>query len=269
MIDTAQSSFNVLQMKTPGSLIGHISRELESFNAMATDSSEVSKLLQERRPGDTGDENYRRVGAGAESAAEQEEGLTFSQPKEELNRTANMVDREAALFFLTAKRELSLKEQQEVSHLEQIERSVREHERSHMRAARDLAMTSPSYEFKRGPDGRNYAVGGEVNVDASLSGANAEETIDKARKIQNAALAPNDPSPKDQRAAVTARIIESKAYRKLSREESLEVIVQNKEKDHEHPEDQLFDKSLPVGFSQYRQNLEFQKNLSSMLDLFT
>lgn len=190
-------------------------------------------------------------------------------PANEVSAVEQVVDRNIERLSASDEPELTQQERLEVQRLQRTERSVHEHERAHQRAARDLAVSSPNYRYERGPDGKKYAVGGEVNIDASLVGAEASETVEKALRIQRAALAPNDPSPKDLQAATKARIVESKAHRKLAREESLEVIVENKTKNLEKPEDQLFEKNAPNGLNQYKQNLEFQKNLSNMLDLFT
>ncbi|MCP5047184.1 MAG: hypothetical protein GY940_08430 [bacterium] len=157
---------------------------------------------------------------------------------------------------------LTLMEKLEIQKLQQLERSVREHERAHLRSARDLALSSPGYDYERGPDGQKYAVGGEVHIDGSISAGDAEETIEKTRKVQNAALAPSDPSPKDRQAASQARIIESKAHRKLSREQSLEVTLKQEGQDP-------LQKNLPENLNPYKQNIELQRNLSNMLDLFT
>lgn len=190
-------------------------------------------------------------------------------PQQEVSAVENVVDRNIERLSSSEEPELTQQEKLEVQRLRQTERSVHEHERAHQRAARDLAISSPSYRYERGPDGEKYAVGGEVNIDASLIGADAAETAEKALRIQQAAMAPNDPSPKDMQAATKARMVESKAHRKLNREQALEVVVENKTKNLEKPEDQLFEKNALPGLNQYKQNLEFQKNLSSMLDLFT
>jgi hypothetical protein len=71
-------------------------------------------------------------------------------------------------------RELTIKEKFEIMQLEQLERSVREHEQAHLRAARDLAIGKPSYEYKEGPDGKKYVVSGEVNIDSSPVSGDAE-----------------------------------------------------------------------------------------------
>lgn len=62
-------------------------------------------------------------------------------------------------------------------------------------------------ETKVGPDGKPYAVSGEVSIQVQ-GGRTPEESLRKAQIAQKAALAPADPSPQDlkvaQRAAQTA-----------------------------------------------------------------
>jgi SprA-related family len=190
----------------------------------------------------------------------------------ELKAGQHQLSKQVDKLAVRKEESLSLNEKIEIQRLQQVDRSVREHEQAHLRAARDLAVSRPTFQYERGPDGVQYAVHGEVNIDADISPGNAGDTVEKALKIQSAALAPNDPSPKDMRSAVQARIIESKAHRRLSREESLEVVMSQIEKRNEDPDQDsgiTDDAAKRLGLSQYKENLEFQKNLSTMLDLFT
>lgn len=166
----------------------------------------------------------------------------------------------SALNGLVDPRTLSIKEKLEVKQLEQTERSVREHERTHMRAARDLAMSGPNFQYEVGPDGRKYAVHGEVNIDASVTMEDPSDTIDKALKIQRAAMAPSDPSSKDMRAAARARIVEAKAHRQLAREEERESMMKKEEEQFQqiHP-----------GSKVYQSTMALQEGLYQILDLFT
>lgn len=56
---------------------------------------------------------------------------------------------------------------------------VRQHEQAHMAAAGGLATSGATFTYQRGPNGVNYAIGGEVNIDTS-PGATPEETIQRA-----------------------------------------------------------------------------------------
>lgn len=180
----------------------------------------------------------------------------------EIKKTAEKLDQGMEKFSLVKEKVLTLKEKLDVRQLAQMERSVREHERSHMVAARDLAISSPNYRLEHGPDGREYAVGGEVNISASTVSGDAQGTIDKALKIERAALAPADPSTKDMQVAAQARAIASKAYRKLSRDQLMEVV-------HKPNADEQQAQQLPDAVNPYLKQRDFQKNLSTMLDLFT
>ncbi len=107
--------------------------------------------------------------------------------------------------------ELTEAEQQEVEELQSRDREVRAHEQAHLAAAAPYAQGGPSYEYQEGPDGRQYAVGGEVSIDTSPIPNDPEATIDKAQQIQAAARAPASPSGQDQRVAAAAAQMEAQA----------------------------------------------------------
>lgn len=94
--------------------------------------------------------------------------------------------------------------------LKETDRQVRAHEQAHMAAGGNLVQGGASYTYQKGPDGRMYAVGGEVSIDTS-PGSTPEETLAKARQIRAAALAPSDPSPQDRRVAAGAARLEASA----------------------------------------------------------
>lgn len=104
----------------------------------------------------------------------------------------------------------SLREQKDT------DRKVRAHEQAHLAAAGNLATGGPRYELKTGEDGKNYAVGGEVNIRVS-EGKTPSETLQRAQQAQRAALAPADPSPQDLRVAQEAQTMATKARAELSR----------------------------------------------------
>jgi hypothetical protein len=112
-------------------------------------------------------------------------------------------------------RQLSPEQQQEVNRLKAIDRKVRAHEQAHMAAGAGLTGGA-TMQFVRGPDGRQYAVGGEVSINVS-PGNSPEATIERARQIQAAALAPSDPSPQDRAVAAAAALMASQARAELSR----------------------------------------------------
>lgn len=94
------------------------------------------------------------------------------------------------------------------------DRQVRDHEQAHLSAAAGIAVSGPSYEYQRGPDGKNYAIGGEVRIDVS-PGRSPQETLSKAQQIERAALAPRDPSSADRAVAAEASQMAQEAQSKL------------------------------------------------------
>lgn len=111
--------------------------------------------------------------------------------------------------------ELSKEEKKEVEELKKRDREVRAHEMAHLMAAQGITISGPHYEYKRGPDGVMYAVGGDVKIDVSEVKGDPEATIRKAEKIERAALAPRDPSPQDRKVANEARMMKNKARMEL------------------------------------------------------
>ncbi|TXH94881.1 MAG: hypothetical protein E6Q75_11975 [Rheinheimera sp.] len=106
----------------------------------------------------------------------------------------------------------SASEQRKLDELKKRDAEVRAHEQAHANAGGDLAA-SPSYEFELGPDGRQYAVGGEVNIDLAMVPGDPQATIVKMQKVKAAALAPADPSSADRRVAAeaTQRVLQAQA----------------------------------------------------------
>jgi hypothetical protein len=116
--------------------------------------------------------------------------------------------------------DLSDDEQAEVQKLKQRDREVRRHEQAHQGAAGNLASGAPSFETTRGPDGKQYAVSGEVQIDTSSVSGDPEATIRKMRQVQRAARAPAHPSSTDLKVASSAAKQEASARAELRQEKS-------------------------------------------------
>ena len=115
--------------------------------------------------------------------------------------------------------ELTPQEQAEVRALKQRDAEVRRHEQAHKLAAGPYAGPT-SFEYVRGPDGQQYAVGGEVQIDVGREGS-PEATIRKMEVIIRAAAAPADPSSQDRAVAAQAKQILQEAQAER-REETAE-----------------------------------------------
>lgn len=107
--------------------------------------------------------------------------------------------------------ELSEEERRLLNELRARDAEVRAHEQAHLAAAGPYANGTPTFEFQTGPDGRQYAVGGEVSIDASPVPGDPEATVRKAQTIKRAALAPSDPSAQDRQVAAQAAQLEAQA----------------------------------------------------------
>jgi hypothetical protein len=105
-------------------------------------------------------------------------------------------------------------EQREISKLKAIDTKVKNHELAHEAAGGALAG-APSYSYVKGPDGKNYAVAGEVPIKIQ-KGKTPKETIKLMQQVKAAALAPSDPSPQDLRVAQIADMIAAKAQQQLN-----------------------------------------------------
>lgn len=101
-------------------------------------------------------------------------------------------------------RELTAEEKAEVSRLKERDTEVRVHEQAHVAAGSQYVRGGANLEYTTGPDGRKYAVGGEVSIDTSPVADDPRATILKMATIKRAALAPAQPSSKDRSVAATA-----------------------------------------------------------------
>ncbi|HEX9083045.1 MAG TPA: putative metalloprotease CJM1_0395 family protein [Holophagaceae bacterium] len=104
-----------------------------------------------------------------------------------------------------------------VAQLQATDRKVRAHEAAHLAAAGGLARGGAAFSYTQGPDGRSYAVAGEVSIDTSPVQGNPAATLAKAQQIVAAAMAPADPSPQDRSVAAAASAMAAQAQRDLER----------------------------------------------------
>ncbi len=114
--------------------------------------------------------------------------------------------------------QLTDQEKRQVRELRRRDGEVRRHEQAHEAAAGPHAGGA-SYAYTVGPDGRRYAVGGEVPIDLSPVEGDPQATIRKMQQIMQAALAPSDPSTADRQVAAQARQVEREAQTELRRDE--------------------------------------------------
>ncbi|WP_455755543.1 putative metalloprotease CJM1_0395 family protein [Sulfurimonas sp.] len=118
--------------------------------------------------------------------------------------------------------ELSDDEERLVKDLQARDSEVKAHEAAHQAAGGGMTGAA-SYTYQQGPDGKMYAIGGEVSISVS-GGSTPQETIANARQVAAAAMAPGNPSPQDYSVASSARVMEMKAQQQLAKQQQEEVL---------------------------------------------
>lgn len=114
--------------------------------------------------------------------------------------------------------ELSEEDKKAVAGLKRRDQEVRQHERAHASVGGQFAG-QPSFKFERGPDGRQYAVEGEVPIDIKPVAGDPEATIRKMEIVKAAALAPGTPSGQDRTVAAQAEAARLEAQSELNASE--------------------------------------------------
>lgn len=112
--------------------------------------------------------------------------------------------------------ELSPEAQKKIADLQRRDQEVRAHEAAHLAAGGSLVRGGATYGYQRGPDGKQYAVSGEVSLDTSPVPNNPAATLQKAQQIKAAATAPANPSPQDRKVAAAAGAMALKAAAELA-----------------------------------------------------
>jgi len=112
---------------------------------------------------------------------------------------------------------LNEEEEKHVAQLKKIDREVRAHEQAHKNVGGQYAG-SASFGYQVGPDGKRYAVSGEVPIDISPVKGDPAATVAKMTAIAAAALAPAKPSSQDRRVAAQAIALRGQAQAELAQE---------------------------------------------------
>lgn len=112
---------------------------------------------------------------------------------------------------------LSAEAKQQVIELAQRDQEVKVHEAAHAAVGGQYAG-APTLKYETGPDGKRYAVSGEVNIDMSVVPGDPEATMKKADVIRAAALAPAQPSSQDRSVAAQAAQMKATAQAEVMAE---------------------------------------------------
>jgi hypothetical protein len=160
--------------------------------ARGTDARVEGRDSSERREDEQADGEQQR------RAAEEQDEQRRARDQQRISETGFTEEEQAKLAQLAAR-----------------DREVRDHERAHSSVGGTLAG-APSFSYQRGPDGVNYAVGGEVSISVGTVANDPQATLEKAEQVRRAALAPADPSSQDRQVAARASQIAVEARNELA-----------------------------------------------------
>jgi len=113
-------------------------------------------------------------------------------------------------------------EAEEIRKLQMRDREVRTHEAAHSAAGGAYAGAA-SFTYQKGPDGRSYAIGGEVSIDIAAVPGDPKATMQKAQQVRAAALAPAQPSSQDIKVAQRAQAMAAEARMEMVNEQAEEL----------------------------------------------
>ena len=163
----------------------------------------ASIITKTEGAGEAREETRRRDTKRLDELLGQKAGLELRQAQSKGVRTAEVVSQLAQLRARDAE--------------------VRAHEAAHMAAGGRYVTGGASYSYQKGPDGGQYAVGGEVGIDTSPVPGKPEETAQKMRTVRAAALAPSQPSSADLSVAAAAAEAEAAALAEIAQARAEEV----------------------------------------------
>ncbi|MBO2632871.1 putative metalloprotease CJM1_0395 family protein [Shewanella algae] len=187
----------------PVSLAGEAS-EVPAFNGANTSANSMSGAEQafDNTSSSSSSRSSSQAGSevkeGDDGAARQSTGesntTSAAEPKPDEAQQKQQQNRES--------REQQALER-EIDSLMKRDTQVRSHEQAHA-AVGGIHAGQPAFEFEKGPDGKRYAVEGEVQIDVSVVNGDPLATMAKMKQVYAAAMAPVDPSMADIRVAAEA-----------------------------------------------------------------
>lgn len=170
-------------------------------------------VAQQRRAQQTNDRSSQRASGEPETPVEQASRAAQQDPSED--------DQPQSLTERRNEERIQKEQLETIRDLARRDREVRSHEQAHQTVGGQHAG-SMKLDYTTGPDGRRYAVSGEVPIDLSPVPGNPEATRLKAQQVRQAALAPAEPSNQDRAVAAQATLLALQAQVELRQEERSE-----------------------------------------------
>lgn len=124
----------------------------------------------------------------------------------------------------TTSQDLTDEEIKSVRELVATDREVRAHEAAHVAVGGNLAG-APSFRFITGPDGQQYAVGGEVPIALEPVPDNPQATLRNAEQVHAATLAPAKPSAQDLQVAAAASQLAAAAQLQIAAQHAVSTAT--------------------------------------------
>lgn len=208
------SQLRDLITKTSATESGAAERGLASENDKSKSGQAAQAFESNLREADNNQKiNERGQGQGGdrgqgERGESQQQGQGNNADSQQNNQSASSQDRAQKLAaekrrLAEVEAKLEQLDLKQVRELKSRDSEVRTHEQAHAAVGGQYAG-SPSYTYEKGPDGRNYAVGGEVQIDTAPVAGDPQATVDKMQQVRAAALAPAQPSGQDRKVAASA-----------------------------------------------------------------
>lgn len=158
------------------------------FASLKEKAEQANQAISGQKGEQGSEQNPQQGNANQEQTAKQDDTSDANQAKEQDENKAKQVE---------------LAQAKEISQLKRRDSEVKAHELAHATTGGSITG-APTYTYETGPDGKKYAVAGEVSVDLSTVKGDPEATIAKMQKVHAAALAPANPSAQDRRVAANA-----------------------------------------------------------------
>ena len=184
------------------------------FNALSTSTINSTSNVHSAFPNDGSFEHERAIGSSLEKG-ESKDTVKISQESLAIASASNETRNSDPSQTKPDGQEYTPEEKKEIEKLEDRDQEVRRHEQAHFQAAGSYA-SPPKYEYQTGPDGKRYAVGGSVEIDMSEVTDDPQATLEKARVIKRAALAPEEPSAQDRKVAREADKMAAEAQKDIN-----------------------------------------------------
>jgi len=194
--------------------------------SLSPEALEKARQMQSRLQGENDQKSAQNTQSGQDNPnIQNSDSADSSEIDEEAGKTSEDEQTPQA-GESPSEQKLSEEEKQEVQELKKRDAEVRAHEQAHVAAAGGHAMGGPKYEYETGPDQKRYAKSGHVNIDTSKEDS-PEATLQKAKTVERAAMAPAEPSPQDLKVAAKARKMAMEAQQELNEEKQTEVSKQD------------------------------------------